>query len=130
MATFNYFAANAYLGALDALQACIPARVASEPAVARVLTEQAVKINAILVQLASLAHDADRLEHAVPSILGLRYILEETLEDAAQFALRSCGGVEVVRSALPLRLFAAIQLFKFHPVSKFQFITAAMQAPQ
>lgn len=128
MATFNCLAAHAYTGVLEALQACIPARVTAEPAVARILAEQGLRVQAVLTQLTSLAHQADQLEHAVPTILGLRYSLELLLEEAAQFALRSCGGVEVMRSPKALALFSTLQLYKFHPVSKFQFVSAVLQS--
>jgi alkylation response protein AidB-like acyl-CoA dehydrogenase len=128
MATFNCLAAHAYAGVLDALQACVPARVSAEPAVARVLAEQGLRVQAVLTQLTALAHQADQLEHAVPTILGLRYSLESLLEDAGQFALRSCGGVEVMSSPKALSLFSTLQLYKFHPVGKFQFVSALLQS--
>lgn len=127
MATFNYFAASAYCGVLDALLAKIPPRVAAENAVARAIAEYALKIDVILRQLAKLAHDADAVEDAIPSIFGLRYTLEELIENAAQYALRSCGGVTVFSSPDALILFSMVQLYKFHPASKFQFISATLQ---
>ncbi|WP_051690944.1 acyl-CoA/acyl-ACP dehydrogenase [Photorhabdus australis] len=127
LSLFNYFAANTYSGILNGLARFIPGRVAEQQSIKYTLTQADYKINAILGQMLTVAHDAHRDENAIRNILALRYTLEKILEETASFILRCCGGIQVMTTPEIMNFYSAVQLFKFHPIGEFQMVSQIMQ---
>lgn len=126
LSLFNYFAANVYSGALDGLIQCISERVAGQSPVQYQIAQYSYKINTILGQMLFVANQAYEDDEAIHKVLGLRYLLEDLLETTASYALRCCGGIEVMTNSKVMEFFSIIQFFKFHPISEIQTLRQAL----
>ncbi|UYZ84932.1 acyl-CoA/acyl-ACP dehydrogenase [Entomomonas sp. E2T0] len=127
LSLFNYFAANAYAGALEGLINFLPQYIRQQDTIKYRITQNKYRVYGLLKQMLSIAYSSYQDENAIPKILALRYILEEILEHMASYIVRCCGGIQAMTNPKIFEFYSIIQLFKFHPTSEYQTVSQLMK---
>lgn len=121
LSLFNYFAVSTYIGISDSLIRTIPDKLKNLESIKIKLIEFQNINDTLLFQIHSICCKALLFEDDLSSILNLRYLVENNLQQIKDFTLNNIGGIEVMKYPIILNLTNHLEMLKYHPTSRFQF---------
>lgn len=121
--SFSLFAISAYAGVIDRMLEKLPPRIRQIPEIEREIKSYRLAASALISSMIAQLNMDTFTDRTIASVLAMRYQFEDVVEKYATFALKTSGGVQVMSDPELLYLFSITQFLRFHPISKFQYIS-------
>lgn len=121
LSLFNYLACSAYVGMADQLLSYLPTQLQSILSIRVKVIEFKQANDVLLKQMHTHCVQQQLDQEDLASVLNIRYLIEQNIQNLTQFSLQHMGGVAMIQQPEILKFANHLEMLKYHPTSKFQF---------